>query len=635
MPVDGDESDDDELVSHSFRVRDSSLDTARHHVLNGSTKFRKALETATRIADIMSRNGTPTFMEMMKSLKIFEDVAKDGEAPFVSRSWADPLSQIPLSQLVVAPDTESATAIETASSSPGEYRPDDDMGSAEDDVPATAIASDTENDVRIDGVDDHIDAVTPSTSHNVIVSAGMSHPVVVSSNTSHSVEVTIEPSHLVEVPAEAIYRGVMHEATSTGKRRSPDDDGFEPSASSSSSEDRSFFVSKSAKSRGQPRVRRNQKREDKKQRMVVSRKEAKQLVQGTLAPVTDLKAIAKILAAPFSYDSANEILSSIPIKTVGARKQAFARLVSPEECVKAVKYVLPKHFVAKCMAAMKSFKAALSITPESDDSMGVRVPKLGILCHADIDTMMKWHQGTKTLETVCDTAAWAEASSFNRLDIPTGFDEFKECPTVARGAAIRQLLVNTTRHSPFGEISNLSLLLLRGHEWLDDDCLMHIMTTLQELHPFTGIITPMYSRISDEANKYKVIATTKPFNAANKHVLLPIHLKDSHWCGAVFSFKEEPKTLTIFDPQQDDAQIEYCKETIGDMFGEMAKSMKVVRQEGMQQRDGVNCGVYVLLFFECVIRGIPFPTSLSQSALRYYRLRYLLQSRRQMSPKLQ
>ncbi|RLN80385.1 hypothetical protein BBJ28_00021721 [Nothophytophthora sp. Chile5] len=110
---------------------------------------------------------------------------------------------------------------------------------------------------------------------------------------------------------------------------------------------------------------------------------------------------------------------------------------------------------------------------------------------------------------------------------------------------------------------------------------------------------------------------------------------DSHWCGAVFSFKEEPKTLTIFDPQQDDAQIEYCKETIGDMFGEMAKGMKVVRQEGMQQRDGVNCGVYVLLLFECVIRGIPLPTSLSQSALRYYRLRYLLQSRRQMSPKLQ
>ncbi|KAF1795007.1 hypothetical protein GQ600_256 [Phytophthora cactorum] len=44
-------------------------------------KLRTAYDVRCRIADIMSRNGTPVYLNMLEALRIFEDVVKDGEIP--------------------------------------------------------------------------------------------------------------------------------------------------------------------------------------------------------------------------------------------------------------------------------------------------------------------------------------------------------------------------------------------------------------------------------------------------------------------------------------------------------------------------------------------------------------------------
>ena len=47
-------------------------------------------------------------------------------------------------------------------------------------------------------------------------------------------------------------------------------------------------------------------------------------------------------------------------------------------------------------------------------------------------------------------------------------------------AAMQKVVLSMSRDSPFGRISNKALFLLRGDMWLNDDCMMHAMTTLQE-----------------------------------------------------------------------------------------------------------------------------------------------------------
>jgi hypothetical protein len=84
-----------DIACTTFQVRNSAMTARRHQVLNGTTKYKHVLERGKRIADIMSRNGTIMFGEMMEALEKFEVIIKDGVAPFVGREVrVDPLSQL-------------------------------------------------------------------------------------------------------------------------------------------------------------------------------------------------------------------------------------------------------------------------------------------------------------------------------------------------------------------------------------------------------------------------------------------------------------------------------------------------------------------------------------------------------------
>ncbi|KAG6948844.1 hypothetical protein JG687_00015228 [Phytophthora cactorum] len=60
-----------------------------------------------------------------------------------------------------------------------------------------------------------------------------------------------------------------------------------------------------------------------------------------------------------------------------------------------------------------------------------------------------------------------------------------------------------------------------------------------------------------------------------------------------------------------------CDKTLCDLFGEMYATMEI-------KKDVASCGVIVLMFFECFIRGINLPPKPSPTLLRFLRLRYLL-----------
>ncbi|KAF1791612.1 hypothetical protein GQ600_15609 [Phytophthora cactorum] len=80
-PVPDDESPDDDRACHTYQKQDSALRSSKYKVFSGTTKFRTAHDIATRIADIMSRNDTPTHRKMIAALKRFEEVVTEGVAP--------------------------------------------------------------------------------------------------------------------------------------------------------------------------------------------------------------------------------------------------------------------------------------------------------------------------------------------------------------------------------------------------------------------------------------------------------------------------------------------------------------------------------------------------------------------------
>ncbi|ETI29996.1 hypothetical protein F443_22886 [Phytophthora nicotianae P1569] len=51
---------------------------SKHRVLNGTTKFKTVCRRGTQIVDIMGRNGTVVFNEVMAALDELEEIIKDG-----------------------------------------------------------------------------------------------------------------------------------------------------------------------------------------------------------------------------------------------------------------------------------------------------------------------------------------------------------------------------------------------------------------------------------------------------------------------------------------------------------------------------------------------------------------------------
>ena len=101
---------------------------------------------ATRIADVMSRNGTQVFTEMLTALHQFEKIVIGCKTPFVSESatWSDKFSGLdPLSQISSLDPVNDVL-----------LRPEDDLFPTSevdryDDVPSTVEAKDSSEEGEI------------------------------------------------------------------------------------------------------------------------------------------------------------------------------------------------------------------------------------------------------------------------------------------------------------------------------------------------------------------------------------------------------------------------------------------------------------------------------------------------------
>jgi hypothetical protein len=255
----------------------------------------------------------------------------------------------------------------------------------------------------------------------------------------------------------------------------------------------------------------------KKKRMAESRKEAKQLVQGTLLPVTTLSNVARVIKSSYSYESAHEFLSSFATKVLGPRKQATAKVIAPSDSLSSVKFVFTEKFTKKCCKLLSEFKKSL---PDPKSPVGVRVSKVGVIGEEQLQVMVDYHDTMDALLEVSDAIEWMTATSLSRLRIPEGLGEYAELDKAGATVAMQQIVLPMSRDTPFGRISNRAMSLLREDLWLNDDCMMDAMATFQEEHASIGIISPGFSGTESIATQHKVIAGSRPFEESNTHVPL-------------------------------------------------------------------------------------------------------------------
>lgn len=153
--------------------------------------------------------------------------------------------------------------------------------------------------------------------------------------------------------------------------------------------------------------------------MAESWKEAKQLVQGTLLPVTTLSNVSRVLKSSHSYESAHEFLSSFTTKILGPRKQAIPKVITPSESLNGIKFVFTEKFTKKCCKLLSEFKNSLS---NSKLPVGVRVPKVGIISEEQLQIMVDYHDTMDSLLEVFGAIEWMTATSLNRLRFPVGMN---------------------------------------------------------------------------------------------------------------------------------------------------------------------------------------------------------------------
>ncbi|ETO59242.1 hypothetical protein F444_22387 [Phytophthora nicotianae P1976] len=350
--------------------------------------------------------------------------------------------------------------------------------------------------------------------------------------------------------------------------------------------------------------------------MTRGKEKTTKLVQGTLVPVPSLNNLVKLLDRDYRYIDIKSSTQSLSERSVPQSKKAIAGIFTSEESENDIRYIFPQWFVTKAHSAIQQFRKAVPVDC-GEDGVGVRVPRFGIYQLRDFNAMDRWHRALKCITDVEDTVVWAVNTSNKRLSLPDELLDGVSDDIGMREQKIKTLLLRGGPRTPFG---------FYRHSRYSRCVKINGLVLLQKENTKVGIIDPIFHRFRDREDKLRVIRSGTPFDSANELVLMGLHVDNNHWCGIVFDFRPETRSVTVFDPLQATNTNYYgmCDDLLKDLFGELRANMRLKKETKPRQPDGANCSVMVLLFFECYIRGISMPNKPSPAMLRFMRLRYLL-----------
>ncbi|OWZ13808.1 Cysteine protease [Phytophthora megakarya] len=325
-----------------------------------------------------------------------------------------------------------------------------------------------------------------------------------------------------------------------------------------------FIVSKSTKSRGRPKVRKQQKMSEKKKRMSQGKHKASKLVQGTLALVPNLHSMVNMLDKAYSNNDIEKKAQVLSERPVPKRKRTITGIFTEDECEADIRYIFPQWFVTKPQNLSRLPKNLIRVV-----RVGVRVALFGFNQIKDINAMDRWHRAMASILVVEDRVTWAVNTSVNIITMPTGFLDGLPNPQCEREQKMKGMLLRGSRSTVCGSLPYQSLLTLRLNLWIDDACMGHGLSSTPY---FIGFQTG------------KVISKCGASNTANELVLLALHVDNNHWCGVAFDFCSESKAITLFDPLQAGKSKYYqmCDDIRQDLFSGVCTTMEVKKKTNSQ-----------------------------------------------------
>ncbi|OWY92815.1 hypothetical protein PHMEG_00038024 [Phytophthora megakarya] len=229
------------------------------------------------------------------------------------------------------------------------------------------------------------------------------------------------------------------------------------------------------------------------------------------------------------------------------------------------------------------------------------------------------------LESFSDLASWIRLSKFSRLSLTPPLNNCINIDTKACAARLETINLKRTVKTHFGNIAVHEIAAFRRSQWLDDACIMLVLSNLVDrdrvAYPRDGIgaVNPLFMTMADDDVKRDMIEASLPFRKENKVVLIPIHL-EAHWAGVVFNYNDNK--LVYFDPMQSKANYDLMEAVVNEYFGEQKSGLDSIRQRAPRQQDTTSCGPLTLLFFECMVVGISVP-NVQPESIPYLRFRFL------------
>ncbi|POM61347.1 Cysteine protease family C48 [Phytophthora palmivora] len=330
-----------------------------------------------------------------------------------------------------------------------------------------------------------------------------------------------------------------------------------------------------------------------------------------------------------SYEEAQGLLAVITERSLPKTKKAIAGKFNEDDCEADIRYVFPQVFVKKALSAIRVFLKSIGDEVSGDvvgvaHRYGVRDRyKTGYRLGPKYKHQADWNPNGTSRKQAID---WVQNTNIKRIGIPMELQDGVSDIPADREAMIKRIPLRRSRSTPFGGLPYRELLSFCENKWVNDGAMSHGITLLQREHDGVGIVNPLFHRLSDRAARVTAVSVGNPFQEGHHLILVPLHLEDSHWCGAVIDLRSDSRGITIFDPLQakKDKYYAACKTTLKDLYGELYEILHVKLETKCRQPDASSCGVAVLMFFECILRGVALPTTPSQSFMRFMRMRYLL-----------
>ncbi|KAG6946627.1 hypothetical protein JG688_00015952 [Phytophthora aleatoria] len=141
--------------------------------------------------------------------------------------------------------------------------------------------------------------------------------------------------------------------------------------------------------------------------------------------------------------------------------------------------------------------------------------------------------------------------------------------------------------------------------WIGDSCMGHGIALLQREHPNIGLINPIFSRFQARDAQLRAINAGDPFKDTNKVIMLPLHVANNHWCGAVLDFGVKVEGSCCLTRSNSPSR----NTTMNAKHSCRTYLVKYVRSYRSRDTQPYvsSCGPAVLMFFECLLTGItPF-----------------------------